>query len=66
VLQLRRWAPGVAALLLLSGGLFVYEHNHTSVRPQTTLSDAQLAQDVSQMSDNEEALPTAPLQALFE
>ena len=66
VLQVRHWVPGTAALLLLGGCLFVYEHNQPRVTPRTTLSDAQLAQDVSQMSGNDESLPTAPLQALFQ
>jgi hypothetical protein len=61
---IRRWAPAAAALLVLSGGALLYEQKH---RPASTdhVSDAELARDVSQMSQDPEAESTAPLQALF-
>ncbi len=64
-----RWAPGAAALvLLLSGGVALYEQQHSApiAHQQPALTDAQLAQDVSQMADSEEPVPAAPLRALFE
>ena len=65
-LTLRRWASaGVAALML--GGTVLYYQEHEGQRARDAmLSDAQLAQDVSTLVDNPEAVPTAPLQALFE
>ncbi len=62
---LRRWASVSAAALVLSGGVLFYESQKPNAA-EKMLSDAQLAQDVSRMSDNPEAQPTAPLRALFE
>ncbi|MBV8864751.1 MAG: hypothetical protein JO210_05055 [Acidobacteriaceae bacterium] len=64
--QLRRWASAGAALFIVGGGLLYYEEHHRQQTGNSMLSDAQLAQDVSRMSENSEAQPTAPLQALFE
>ncbi len=64
--QLRRWASAAAAVLLLGGSALYYEEHQNRQAANNMLSDAQLAQDVSRMSENPEAQPTAPLQALFE
>ncbi len=65
-LRWRRWAPAGAASLLLGAGVFWYQERESRQVYNNSLSDAQLAQDVSTMSQNTEAQPTAPLQALFE
>ncbi len=64
--QLRRWASAGAALFVLGGSVLYYEEHQQQQVANNMLSDVQLAQDVSNMSENSEAQPTAPLQALFE
>ncbi len=64
--HLRRWASAGAALFVIGGGMLYYEEHQRPQAGNSMLSDAQLAQDVSRMSENPEAQPTAPLQALFE
>ncbi len=65
MLPARRWVPVVAMTTLLAGSVFLYEANqHHYTNEQ--LTDAQLAQQVSQMAADPEPQPTAPLQALFE
>ncbi len=65
--QTRSWASAAATVLILGGGLFFYEENHAR---QTTsrdrVSDVQLAQEMSQISQDVEPEPAAPLQALFD
>jgi hypothetical protein len=63
--QLRRWASAAATILVLGGGLLVYE-DHKQQSMDNKISDAQLAQEVSSMAQESEPQPTAPLQALFE
>ena len=64
IFQVRRWAAAAAALLIVGGGLIVVERpNHETKR---SVSDSQLAAEVSQIADDSEPKPTAPLQALFE
>ncbi len=65
-LHWRRWASAGAVSLLLGAGVVWYQEHETQQIYDDTLSDAQLAQDVSTMAQNTEAQPTAPLQALFE
>ena len=67
-LPVRRWAAGAAMVLLLGSGVVVYEQNqhHQAVQNQSKLSDAQLAQEVSQLAQNSEPSPTAPLEGLFD
>ncbi len=65
-LYLRRWAAAAAAVLVFSGGLAYYQEYQQQHDRDAMLSDAQLAQDVSRMSENQEAQPVAPLQALFQ
>jgi len=63
---MKRWMPAAAALLMLSGGTFLYQQKHTPAPLKVEhVSDAELAQAVSQMSQDPEAESTAPLQALF-
>jgi predicted anti-sigma-YlaC factor YlaD len=64
-LRLGRWAPAAVALIVLGGGVMVFEQNQRQAAPNG-ISDAQLAQDVSRMAEDPEPPPTAPLQALFE
>jgi hypothetical protein len=64
-LEPRRCAAGAAALLVVAGGLLFFENAHKAAAP-STISDAQLAQDVSRMAADPEPPATAPLQALFE
>lgn len=66
---LRRWASAGALALLLSGGLYFVEQTSQpgprSAAQGSSISDSQLATEVSQMADGYEAGPTEPLQALF-
>jgi hypothetical protein len=61
----KRWGSAVATLFVLGGGLFVYQDQHRRSL-ENQISDAQLAQEVSFMSQESESPATAPLQALFE
>jgi hypothetical protein len=67
-LPVRRWAAGAAMVLLLGSGVAMYEHSqqHQIAQNQSKLSDAQLAQEVSQVAQNSEPSPTAPLEGLFD
>lgn len=64
--HVRRWASALATGSLLAAGLLYYEDTQRQTQVQDKLSDAQLAQDVSNMAQDPEPSPTAPLQALFE
>jgi hypothetical protein len=73
VFHARRWAPAAAALFVLSAGLIVMKETqplgvggHAQQVVTPNVSDAQLAAEVSQLADDSEPSPTAPLQALFE
>jgi hypothetical protein len=63
--SLPRWASVATALLILGGSVAFYEQNQNGVTVSNQMSDAQLAQDVSQMAQDSEPQSTAPLQALF-
>ncbi len=63
---LRRWASAAAMLFVLGGGLTVYEEYHRQELLKDQVSDAELAEQVSSMSQVSEPQPTAPLKALFE
>jgi hypothetical protein len=62
----RRWAPVSLAALLLTGGAAVYQEHHAGQAGRSQLSDAQLALEVSAMSQEWQDQPAAPLQGLFE
>lgn len=63
--RVRSWASAAATLFVLGSGFFLFEQ-HRQGLPENSLSDAQLAQEVSSLSQNLEAQPVAPLQGLFE
>src|SRR4051812_536649 len=65
-ISVSRWAPATAALLVLAGGVVVYDQRSRHVTVNRHVSDAQLAQDVSCMATDSEPSSTAPLRALFE
>jgi hypothetical protein len=62
----RRWAPVAAMLCVMGAGFIAIEQTHPFGHDQSSVSDAQLAADVSRLADDPEPSPTAPLQALFE
>ncbi|MDQ2774394.1 MAG: hypothetical protein M3Y57_05630 [Acidobacteriota bacterium] len=73
VFHVRRWAPAAAALFVMGAGLVVMKETqplgmggHARQVVKANVSDAQLAAEVSQLADDSEPSPTAPLQALFE
>lgn len=65
----RAWASAAIAIGLLGGGWAIREYSQpaatAAVRSQPKISDAELADQVSQIADNEPP-PAAPLEALFE
>jgi hypothetical protein len=61
----RRWTSAVAMLLVLGGG-FVAVEQYRHEQAENKISDVQLAQEMSGMSQDLEAQPVAPLQGLFE
>jgi hypothetical protein len=62
---IRRWAAAAAMVAVLGGGALVYEQQRRQTS-QNTISDIQLAQQVSQIANDSEPGATAPLQALFD
>lgn len=65
-LRFRAWASAAVGVLVLAGGLFIYEQKQAPPVSDAAISDAQLAQQVSNMAQDPEPSSTAPLQALFE
>ena len=65
-MPLRRAASATATLLVLGGGLMVYEEHHEQALLKDKVSDAQLAEQVSSMTQDSEPPSTAPLKALFD
>ena len=61
-----RWVSAVATTLVLGGGLILYQGKHQASDKDDRISDAQLALEVSQLSQGSEVSPTQPLQELFE
>ncbi len=64
--QVRRWVSAAAVGLALGGSVLFYQERERQQSANSMLSDAQLAQDVSLLSQNSEAPPTEPLHALFD
>lgn len=64
--HMRRWASAFATLLVLGGGLMVFEAHHERQLINPQISDAQLADQVSGMIQTSEPQSTAPLQELFD
>jgi hypothetical protein len=64
-LPVRRWVSAAATVVALGSGLVVFEQYRQELA-QNKISDAQLALEVSRMSQDLEAQPVAPLQGLFE
>lgn len=65
-ISMGRWAPAAATLLVVAGGLVVYDQRSRHERVDRSVSDVQLARDVSCMAADSEPRSTAPLRALFE
>ena len=64
-IPIRRWASATGILLVLGSGFAVFEQHRRDLADQA-ISDVQLAQEMSRMSDDLVAQPVAPLQGLFE
>jgi hypothetical protein len=62
----RQWAAVAVAVLILGTGAAMYRLGHPHHVAATQLSDAQLALEVSRMSQDWQTEPAAPLQGLFE
>jgi len=65
VMPVRRWAAATAMATVLLGSASVYQYQNHRRELAESRVDAQLAQDVSQMSFESEPQATAPLQGLF-
>jgi hypothetical protein len=65
-LNVRRWMAVGAMFVLVGGGAALYEQVRQQEAAQNRVTDAQLAQEVSQIASDIEPEPTAPLQALFD
>ena len=61
-----RWISTAAMVAALAGGLALYQHGQVTSGVDSRISDAQLAQEVSQLSQGQEDQTTQPLQELFE
>jgi hypothetical protein len=64
-IQLRRWGSALASVAILASGLLLYEHHRTPAA-SNSVSDTELAREVSRIAEDPEPPATAPLQALFE
>ena len=61
----RRWVSAAATVMVLAGSLFFYERDQA--RPQEDkISDVELAQEVSRLSQSAEPSAAQPLKGLFE
>jgi hypothetical protein len=65
VMPVRRWAAATAMAAVLLGSASVYQYQNHLREAAESRADAQLAQDVSQMSFESEPPATAPLEGLF-
>lgn len=67
----RRLASAAAAVLVIGAGVLTYQEQqqHQSmnrIMTENRISDAQLASEVSQMGQDSDPAPVAPIQELFE
>ena len=65
-LHVTRWAAAGAMVALLGGATFLYEQQQRTQALQSKVTDAELVQQISQIANDSEPSPTAPLQALFD
>jgi hypothetical protein len=65
LLPLRRVASAAATVVVLAGAFLFYQDRQARQVARAQVSDAQLAQEVSQMAFDTEPVSTAPLKALF-
>lgn len=65
VFQLK-WLSAGATALLLGGSLFLYQHGQPNTTADDRISDVELAQDVSRLSQSIEPVAAEPLKGLFE
>ena len=64
--HIRRWAAAAATVVLLASGVLMYEQNQQPAPPPQQVTDAQLADQVSQLAQDSEPAPAAPLEGLFD
>lgn len=64
-LSVRRWISAAATVVALGSSFVLFEQYQHRLM-ESKISDAQLALEVSRMSQDLEAQPMAPLQGLFE
>jgi hypothetical protein len=65
-LLIRRFAPPVAASLVLGAGLLLFDRHHSSVEYAVKATDTQLVEEVGDLATNPEPAPVEPLRALFD
>lgn len=65
LLPFRRLASAAATVIVLTGAFMFYQDREAREVARAQVSDAQLAQEVSQMAVDGEPQSTAPLKALF-
>jgi hypothetical protein len=63
--SLVRWATIAASFAILSGSIALHQRHEQQCRLNRMLSDAQLSQDVGNMSGGAEIQPAEPLEELF-
>jgi hypothetical protein len=68
LVSVQRWTAGVATTCVLFGSLVVYQHSREEQKRRDAISDAQLAQEVTLMAQDQDAGSSsmAPLKGLFE
>lgn len=61
---MQRWAPVLAMVALMAGGVTLYEQQHAG-RTDDAISDAELVQQVSQIAEDSTPPAVAPIEVLF-